>query len=170
VSFFDLDATTLDGRVEPLSVYGGKVVLAVNTASECGFTPQYAGLEKLWQDYREHGLVVLGFPSNDFGGQEPGSAQDIRSFCDLKFHVTFPMFAKVRTRGEDRSSVFAFLTAKHPKPRWNFYKYLVGRDGHVLDYFVSLTKPGSRRLRKAVEAALGPNNAGEQNTKVNQTA
>jgi glutathione peroxidase len=168
MSLFDLNAATLDGRVEPLSIYSGKVVLAVNTASECGFTPQYAGLEKLWQDYRDRGLVVLGFPSNDFGGQEPGSAQDIRSFCDLKFHVTFPMFAKVRTRGEGQSPVFGFLTARHPKPRWNFYKYLVGRDGEVLDYFVSLTKPDSRRLRKAVEAALDMNSAGAQPTEAIQ--
>jgi len=134
--------------------YQGKVVLVVNTASECGFTPQYADLEKLWQEYRERGLVVLGFPSNDFGQQEPGTAEEIRSFCDVKFHVTFPMFAKVKTKGDGQSPVFGFLTAKHPKPRWNFYKYLVGRDGEVSNYFVSLTNPSSKRLRKAVEKAL----------------
>jgi glutathione peroxidase len=137
-----------------MSVYQGKVALVANTASECGFTPQYAGLEELWQAYRERGLVVLGFPSNDFGGQEPGSAEEIREFCSLKFHVSFPMFAKVRTRGRDQSPVFAFLTTKHSRPHWNFYKYLVGRDGQVLDYFVSLTKPGSSRLRRAIEKAL----------------
>jgi glutathione peroxidase len=153
-SFYDLTAKMLDGQDQPMSVYQGKVALVVNTASECGFTPQYAGLEDVWQEYRERGLVVLGFPSNDFGGQEPGSAEEIRSFCDLKFHVSFPMFAKVRTKGQDQSPVFAFLTAKHSKPRWNFYKYLVGRDGRVLDYFVSFTKPGSPRLRKAIEKAL----------------
>jgi glutathione peroxidase len=153
-SFYDLTAKTLDGQDQPLSVYQGKVALVVNTASECGFTPQYAGLEDVWKEYRERGLVVLGFPSDDFGGQEPGSAEEIRSFCDLKFHVSFPMFAKVRTKGQDQSPVFAFLTAEHSKPRWNFYKYLVGRDGRVLDYFVSFTKPGSPRLRKAIEKAL----------------
>lgn len=138
-----------------MTAYHGKVVLAVNTASQCGFTPQYAGLEKLWQDYRERGLVVLGFPSNDFGQQEPGTAEEIRAFCDLTFHVTFPMFAKVITKGDGRSPVFAFLTAKHPEPRWNFYKYLIGRDGEVADYFVSVTSPDSKRLRRAVEKALG---------------
>jgi glutathione peroxidase len=131
------------------------VVLVVNTASECGFTPQYAGLEKLWQDYRERGLVVLGFPSNDFGQQEPGTAEEIRTFCDLNFHVTFPLFAKVVTKGEGQSPVFAFLTAQKPKPRWNFYKYLIGRDGEVRDYFVSITSPDSKRLRRAVDKALG---------------
>ena len=155
MSFIDLTATTLDGRELPMNIYQGKVVLVVNTASECGFTPQYADLEKLWQDYRERGLVVLGFPSNDFGQQEPGTAEDIRTFCDLKFRITFPMFAKVKTKGEGQSPVFGFLTDKHPKPRWNFYKYLVGRDGEVQNYFVSLTSPSSKRLRKAVEKALG---------------
>ena len=155
MSFFDLSATTLEGREQSMSAYQGKAVLVANTASECGFTPQYAGLEKLWQEYRERGLVVLGFPSNDFGGQEPGTAEEIRNFCDLKFHVTFPLFAKVKTKGEDQSPVFAFLTANHPKPRWNFYKYLVGRDGEVADYFVSVTSPDSKRLRRAVESALG---------------
>ena len=155
MSFFDLSATTLDGREQPMADYQGKAILVVNTASECGFTPQYAGLEKLWQDYRERGLVVLGFPSNDFGHQEPGTAEEIRTFCDLKFHVTFPMFAKVKTKGDGQSPVFAFLTAKHPKPRWNFYKYLIGRDGKVHDYFVSLTSPTSKRLRRAVDKALG---------------
>ena len=155
MSFFDLKANTLDGREQPMTDYQGKVVLVVNTASECGFTPQYADLEKLWQAYRERGLVVLGFPSNDFGQQEPGTAEEIRNFCDLKFHVTFPMFSKVKTKGDGQSPVFAFLTAKHPKPRWNFYKYLIGRDGKVEDYFVSITSPDSKRLRRAVEKALG---------------
>ena len=155
MSFFDLSATTLDGHEQPMTAYKDKVVLVVNTASECGFTPQYADLEKLWQEYRERGLVVLGFPSNDFGQQEPGTAQEIRSFCDVKFHVTFPMFAKVKTKGDGQSPVFGFLTAKHPKPRWNFYKYLIDRDGKVQDYFLSITSPNSKRLRRAVEKALG---------------
>jgi glutathione peroxidase len=145
---------TLDGKDQALSEYGGKVVLVANTASECGFTPQYAGLEQVWRDYRERGLVVLGFPSNEFGRQEPGSAEEIRALCDSRFHVTFPMFAKIETKGDGQSPVFAFLTARHPKPRWNFYKYLVGRDGQVIDYFVSLTKPDSRRVRRKIETAL----------------
>jgi len=153
-SFFDLRAKALDGNDQALSDYHGKVVLVANTASACGFTPQYAGLEQLWQDYRDRGLVVLGFPSNDFGGQEPGNEQQIREFCDTKFHVTFPMFDKIETKGDAQSPVFAFLTAKHARPRWNFYKYLVGRDGQVIDYFVSITKPESKRIRKRIEAAL----------------
>ena len=155
MSFFDLSATALDGREQPMTAYKGNVILVVNTASECGFTPQYAGLEKLWQEYRERGLVVLGFPSNDFGQQEPGTAEEIRGFCDLNFHVTFPMFAKAKTKGEGQSPVFSFLTAKHPKPRWNFYKYVIGRDGEVHDYFVSVTSPDSKRLRRAIDKALG---------------
>lgn len=155
MSLFDLSAEMLDGKTQPLSAYSGKVVLAVNTASECGFTPQYANLEKIWQEYRDRGLIVLGFPSNDFGGQEPGNAAEIGAFCDLKFHVTFPLFAKVKTHGEGQSPVFRFLTTKHARPRWNFYKYLVGRDGQVVDYFVSLTKPDSKRVRRAIEKALG---------------
>ncbi len=154
-TFFDLQAASLDGNVQPLAEYRGKVLLVANTASQCGFTPQYAGLEQIWRDYGDRGLVVLGFPSNDFGRQEPGSAEEIREFCDTKFHVTFPMFDKVKTKGEGQSPVFAFLTAKHPKPRWNFYKYLVGRDGQVIDYFVSVTAPESKRVRKRIEAALG---------------
>ncbi|HEY5283052.1 MAG TPA: glutathione peroxidase [Polyangia bacterium] len=161
MSFFDLSATTLDGREQPMADYQGKAILVVNTASECGFTPQYAGLEKLWQDYRERGLVVLGFPSNDFGHQEPGTAEEIRTFCDLKFHVTFPMFAKIKTHGDGQSPVFSFLTAKHPRPRWNFYKYLVGRDGEVANYFMSVTGPDSKRLRRGVESALGASGDGQ---------
>jgi glutathione peroxidase len=153
-SFFELRAKALDGTEQALSQYQGKVVLVANTASACGFTPQYAGLEQLWQDYGERGLVVLGFPSNDFGSQEPGNAGEIREFCDTRFHVTFPMFDKIKAMGEGQSPVFAFLTAKHARPRWNFYKYLVGRDGQVIDYFVSITKPESKRIRKRIEAAL----------------
>jgi len=153
-SFFELRAKALDGTEQTLSQYQGKVLLVANTASACGFTPQYAGLEQLWRDYGERGLVVLGFPSNDFGGQEPGTAQEIGEFCDSKFHVTFPMFDKIKTKGEGQSPIFAFLTAKHPRPRWNFYKYLVDRDGQVIDYFVSITKPESKRIRKRIEAAL----------------
>jgi len=153
-SFFDLHATTLEGREQALSEYRGRVVLVANTASQCGFTPQYAGLETLWRDYRDRGLVVLGFPSNDFGGQEPGSTAEIREVRDARFHVTFPMFAKVAIKGAGRSPIFAFLTARHARPRWNFFKYLVGRDGQVLDYFISITKPESKRVRKRIEAAL----------------
>ena len=154
MSFFDLTAPTIQGAPQPLSTYAGKVVLVVNTASECGLTPQYAGLEALWRDYRDKGLVVLGFPSNDFGGQEPGSAADIQAFCTTRFHVTFPLFEKVHTKGVGQSPVYAFLTRQHDEPKWNFHKYLVGRDGGVRASFGSTVAPDDAELRGAIDAAL----------------
>lgn len=154
MSFFDLKAESIDGTTQELSAYKGKVVLVVNTASECGFTPQYAGLESLWKAYEKKGLVILGFPSNDFGGQEPGSAAEIKKFCSLKFGVTFPLFAKVKTKGQGQSAVYTFLAAKHGEPQWNFHKYLVGKDGQVKQAFPSKVAPESDELRSAIDAAL----------------
>ena len=154
MSFHDLTANTLDGTPKNLSEYKGKVVLVVNTASACGYTPQYAGLEQLYQDYKDKGVVVLGFPSNDFGGQEPGTAAEIKTFCEKKYHVTFPMFAKVKTKGEGQSPVYAFLVAKDGAPKWNFHKYVVGKDGQVSAAFPSSVKPDSEELKSAIEAAL----------------
>lgn len=154
MSFFDLSTKSLSGEAKSLAEYKGKVVLVVNTASECGFTPQYAGLEKLWQAYKDKGVVVLGFPSNDFGGQEPGTAEEIKTFCEKKYAVTFPMFEKVVTKGAGQSPVYAFLTATQGEPKWNFHKYLVGRDGQVRASFGSRTTPESDELRQAIEAAL----------------
>ena len=160
-SFFDLEATSLEGEPVPLSRYKGQVVLVVNVASQCGFTGQYEGLEALYQKYSGKGLVVLGFPSNEFGGQEPGSAQEIRDFCTTRFHVTFPMFAKVNVKpGPDQSPVYKFLTSGGQVPSWNFCKYLVGQDGRVLRYYPSLTPPGSSELHKALEGALGLDSKG----------
>ena len=156
MSFYDLDTTTLDGKPASLSQYKGKVLLVVNTASECGFTPQYEGLEKLYEAYKDKGVVVLGFPSNDFGGQEPGSAEQIKTFCEKKYHVTFPMFAKVKTKGDGQSPVYQFLTAKNGEPKWNFHKYVVGKDGQVRAAFPSAVKPESPELKHALEAALAP--------------
>jgi len=156
MSFHDLDTTTLDGKPASLSQYKGKVLLVVNTASECGFTPQYEGLEKLYEAYKDKGVVVLGFPSNDFGGQEPGSAEQIKTFCEKKYHVTFPMFAKVKTKGDGQSPVYQFLTAKNGEPKWNFHKYVVGKDGQVRAAFPSAVKPESPELKHALEAALAP--------------
>ena len=154
-SLHDLQAVGLDGQTVALSGYRGRVLLVVNTASQCGFTPQYEGLEALYQKYRDRGLVVLGFPCNDFGGQEPGAAQQIREFCSTRFRVTFPMFDKVVVKpGPDQSPVYRFLTADGQVPSWNFCKYLVGRDGRVLRYYPSLTAPGSAELQKAIEEAL----------------
>jgi glutathione peroxidase len=154
MSIHDLAVTSIDGGQQPLSAYKGKVLLVVNVASECGFTPQYAGLEKLWQEYKQKGLVVLGFPSNEFGAQEPGSEAEIKKFCELKYHVTFPMFAKVKTKaGEGQAPIYKLLT-KQGEPKWNFHKYLVGKDGEVKRGFPSKIAPESTELRQAIDAAL----------------
>jgi glutathione peroxidase len=153
-SLFDLTPNSLEGTPQPLSAYKGKVVLVVNVASECGFTPQYQGLEQLYESYKDKGFVLLGFPSNDFGSQEPGSPAEIRHFCSTKFHVTFPMFEKVKTKGDGQSPVYAFLTAKDGEPKWNFHKYLVGKNGQVLQAFPSKIKPDGPELKAAIDAAL----------------
>jgi len=154
MSFYDLTETSIDLQPAPLAHWRGKVSLVVNTASECGNTPQYAGLEKLWQSYKDRGFTLLGFPSNDFGSQEPGSESEIKKFCSLKYHVTFPMFAKVKTKGEGKSPAYQFLTAKHGEPRWNFHKYLVGKDGQVIRAFGDKVQPDDPELRAAIDAAL----------------
>jgi glutathione peroxidase len=157
-SLHDLSAETIDHQPRPLSAYAGKVVLVVNTASECGFTPQYAGLEQLWREYQGRGLAVLGFPSNEFGGQEPGAEAEIKSFCETRYKVSFPMFAKVvtktATKGAEQSPVYRFLTAQHGEPKWNFHKYLVGKDGRVVRAFESKVTPDDPALRKAIDDAL----------------
>lgn len=155
MSLHDLSANTLDGAPKKLSDYKGQVLVVVNTASQCGYTPQYAGLESLYQSYKDKGVVVLGFPSNDFGGQEPGTAAEIKTFCEKRYRVTFPMFDKVTTKGEGRSPVYAFLAAKDGAPKWNFHKYVVGKDGQVEASFPSSVKPDSDELKRAIEAALG---------------
>jgi glutathione peroxidase len=155
MSLHDISATTIDGETQSLADYKGKVLLVVNTASQCGSTPQYAGLEGLWRHYRDRGLVVLGFPSNDFGGQEPGSEAEIKTFCSSIFKVSFPLFSKVHVRGDEQSPVYRFLTADYGEPKWNFHKYLVGRDGKVIKAFPTAIVPEDPSLRAAVEAALG---------------
>ena len=153
MSILDLSVRTIDGEQQALSAYKGKVFLVVNVASACGFTPQYTGLEKLWQDYKGKGLVVMGFPSNDFGAQEPGSEAEIKQFCSTKFHVSFPMFAKVKTKGEGQAPIYKMLASKG-EPKWNFHKYLVGKDGQVKAAFASSVTPESAELRNAIDAAL----------------
>ncbi|WP_338867564.1 glutathione peroxidase [Myxococcus stipitatus] len=154
MSLHDLSANRLDGKSSKLSDYQGKVLVIVNTASECGYTPQYAGLEKLYQEYKAKGVEVLGFPSNDFGEQEPGTSEQIARFCELRYKVTFPMFEKVKTKGDGQSPVYAFLAKKHDAPKWNFHKYVVGKDGQVRAGFPSKVTPESDELRKAIDAAL----------------
>jgi glutathione peroxidase len=154
-SLYDLKTTTLLGKPADLSAYRGRVTLVVNVASYCGFTPQYKGLEKLHRELSGKAFSVLGFPSNDFGEQEPGSPQEITEFCRLTYDVTFPMFAKVVTKpGADQSPIYKFLGASGHLPAWNFAKYLVGKDGRVLAFFPSEVTPEAPELRRAVDNAL----------------
>ena len=155
MSFYDLSTRTLDGKPANLSQYKGTVSLVVNVASYCGYTPQYSGLEKLHRDLKGNGFNVLGFPSNDFGEQEPGSAQQIAEFCKLTYDVTFPMFEKVVTRrGQGQSPVYAFLGESGNLPAWNFSKYVVDKQGRVTAFFPSDVTPEDPRLRAAVSRAL----------------
>jgi glutathione peroxidase len=143
------------GAPMPLKDYEGKVLLVVNTASFCGFTPQYAALEALYKEYRDKGLVILGVPSNDFGRQEPGSEQEIKEFCDLNYGVTFPMGAKVQTVGEGAHPFYQWISTVIAPPHWNFNKYLIGKGGAPLALFTSWIKPDSGTMKRAVEKALG---------------
>ncbi|MFM7134203.1 MAG: glutathione peroxidase [Planctomycetota bacterium] len=155
-SLFDLDARALDGTDADLGEHRGKVALVVNVASQCGLTPQYAALQQLQEKYKDRGLVVLGFPSGDFGGQEFGSAKEIREFCDARYRITFPMFEKCRVKaGEGQSDVFAMLGTKTGElPGWNFGKYIVSRDGRTAVFFASNVAPDSKRMVEAIEKAL----------------
>jgi len=154
-SFYELKTSTLAGKPAELSQYRGKVSLVVNVASKCGFTPQYEGLEKLQREMQDKNFNVLGFPSNDFGGQEPGTAQEIATFCKLTYDVTFPMFEKVVTRaGADQSPIYAYLGTTGNLPAWNFSKYVVGKDGKVIAFFPSNVTPEDPTLRAAIAKAL----------------
>jgi glutathione peroxidase len=148
----------IDGKEQALSAYKGKVLLVVNVASECGLTTQYAGMEDLYKKYKEKGFAVLGFPCNDFGGQEPGTEKEIKQFCQSRYQVTFPMFAKVKVAGPEKHALYEQLTGKSsPFPGevgWNFAKFLVGKDGKVLKRFDPDVEPDSEEITKAIEAAL----------------
>ena len=155
---YDFSATDIDGQPQALSQYQGKVMLVVNVASRCGFTPQYAGLEQLWRDYRARGLVVLGFPCDQFGHQEPGDATEIKNFCSLTYDVDFPMFAKVEVNGAGAHPLWQWLKDEKggllgiDAIKWNFTKFLVGRDGRVLKRYAPTDKPES--MARDIEAAL----------------
>jgi glutathione peroxidase len=154
-SLYDLKTTTLVGKPADLSVYRGKVTLVVNVASYCGYTPQYTGLEKLHRDLSGKEFSVLGFPSNDFGEQEPGSPQEIAEFCRRTYDVTFPMFAKVvTTPGAGQSPIYRFLGTTGHLPAWNFAKYVVGKDGKVVAFFPSEVTPEAPELGRAIRNAL----------------
>jgi len=157
---FDQVASGIDGKPAPLAAYRGQALLIVNTASKCGFTPQYKGLQALHVKFQKKGLAVLGFPSNDFFGQEPGSNKEIAAFCDREFHVTFPLFAKVAVGGDTPAPLYRFLLADAGSRghagavSWNFEKFLVGRDGHVVGRWKSMVAPEAPEIVKAIEAAL----------------
>ena len=156
-SAHDFAFTSIDGEPMPMRAFAGRAVLVVNTASLCGFTPQYEDLQALWQGYRERGLVVLGVPSNDFGGQEPGSEADIKAFCEVNFDIDFPMTEKQRVVGDEAHPLFRHIVAKlgpQAAPRWNFHKYLVMPDGELAGAWPSRVSPTSPEILGAIEAAL----------------
>jgi glutathione peroxidase len=154
-SFYDIETKALDGKPGNLAQYKGRVALVVNVASKCGNTPQYAGLEKLYREMKPKGVVILGFPSNDFGGQEPGTAEEIATFCKTTYDVTFPLFEKGVTKaGPTQSPIYQYLGATGNLPRWNFAKYIVGKDGQVVAFFDSKVQPDSPEVKAAIEKAL----------------
>ncbi len=157
IDYLDLDLETIDGNMVKLSDYHGKVLLLVNTASKCGFTKQYAGLQELYEKYKDRGLVVIGFPANNFLGQEPGSNDEIATFCETNYGVTFPMMAKISVKGKDIHPLYQYLTTQSPYTgdiSWNFNKFLLNREGQVINRFGSKQTPMGEDITKAVESAL----------------
>jgi glutathione peroxidase len=159
-TIYDFTLNSIDGQPTPLSTFKGKVVLLVNVASRCGYTPQYTALESLYEKYKDQGFVIVGIPANNFGQQEPGSNAEIKTFCTSKYNVKFPMMAKVSVKGSDITPLYAYLTDKSVFPNtggeigWNFTKFLVGRDGQVITRFDSKVTPDSPEVTSAVEKAL----------------
>lgn len=154
---FDFSFDSIDGKPLPMADYKGKAVLVVNTASQCGFTPQYTGLQALWSKYKDRGLVVLGVPSNDFGGQEPGKEEDIKKFCEVNFDVDFPLTSKQAVVGGKAHPFYKWVTAELGEgaaPRWNFHKYLIDPHGKLVGTYPSQVSPESPQLVKEIEAAL----------------
>ncbi len=159
-SVLDFKMKNIEGKDVKLSKYKGKVILLVNTASKCGYTPQYEGLQKIYDKYKDQGFIILGFPANNFGAQEPGSNEEIKEFCTMKYKVTFPIFAKISVKGDDIDPLYSFLTSKETNPvfggdiTWNFNKFLVGANGKLLARFSSKDKPEGETVTKAIEEAL----------------
>ena len=157
-TLYDIPLKDIDGQAASLEAYRGKVLLIVNVASKCGFTPQYTGLEALYQEYKDQGFTVLGFPCNQFGGQEPGTNEEIKQFCSTTYQVSFPIFDKIEVNGKNRHALYEALAGKNSafsgRIWWNFTKFLIGRDGKILGRFGSRVKPDSTKLVQAVEAAL----------------
>ena len=159
-SVHEFTLNAIDGKAAPLAQYKGKVMLLINVASRCGFTPQYTGLEALYRKYKDQGLVLVGFPANNFMGQEPGTNEEIAAFCKRTYDVTFPMYSKISVKGDDQAPLYKFLTDKEANPttggdiRWNFTKFLVDRNGKVIARFESKVAPDNAEFVAAVEAAL----------------
>src|SRR6202043_2606293 len=157
---FDYTLNSIDGQPAPLSAYKGKVVMLVNVASRCGFTPQYSALEAIYEKYKDRGFVIVGIPANNFGSQEPGTNQEIKTFCQTKYSVTFPMMSKVSVKGDDKTPLYQFLTDKAANPQtggeiqWNFTKFLIGPDGRVIARFEPAVTPDSPEITAAIEKAL----------------
>ena len=154
-SIYDFTLNSIDGQPTPLAEFKGKVVLLVNVASKCGFTPQYAGLEKLYEQYKDRGFVIVGVPANNFGGQEPGTNQEIKTFCSRNYNVSFPMMSKVSVKGEDKTPLYQYLTeSSGGEIKWNFTKFLVDKNGKVVARFEPKVTPDSAEVTSAIEKAL----------------
>lgn len=159
-SIYHFIVQDIDGQDIKLERFKGQVILIVNVASKCGFTPQYAGLQRLYEKYRDQGLVVLGFPANNFLGQEPGTNDEIKKFCSFNYNVTFPMFAKISVKGDDQAPLYTFLTHPETNPEfsggitWNFNKFLINKNGKIINRFGSRDEPESEKVVQAIEAAL----------------
>ena len=160
-SIYDFTMKSIDGEPVSLKSYSGKVVLVVNVASKCGFTPQYASLEKLYEKYKDRGFVIVGVPANNFAQQEPGTNEEIKTFCSRKYNVTFPMMSKVSVKGDDKDPLYQFLTDSGQNPKfggdikWNFTKFLVDRNGNIVARFEPATTPDSAEVTSAIESTLG---------------
>ena len=158
-SLYSFTLNSIDGKPAPLAEYKGKVVLIVNVASQCGYTPQYSALEAIYEKYKDQGFVILGFPANNFGAQEPGTNEEIKTFCSRKYSVKFPMYAKISVKGDDQAPLYAYLT-KHTSPgitgdiKWNFTKFLVDKNGNVVQRFEPAVTPDSKEVTSAIEKQL----------------
>ncbi len=156
-TFFDLNIKSIDGKLIELSEYQNKVILLVNVASNCGFTKQYSDLQKLWDKYKNNGLIVLGIPSNQFGGQEPGTNEEIKKFCEVNFNINFPMTDKVDVKGENAHEIYIWAKKNFGNsavPKWNFHKILINKNGKVHDTYSSLTNPNSKKIVNQIEKIL----------------
>ena len=156
-SAYNFSFESLDGGLVKLSDYKGKAILVVNTASRCGFTPQYTALQTLWQEYQNQGLIILGVPSDDFGGQELDSEAEVKSFCEVNFNIDFPMTKITHVKGPDAHEFYKWAgeeVGRLGQPRWNFHKFLIGRDGQIQDWFSSVTAPDSKKIQQAIQQAL----------------